>query len=275
MATSLSSPQATAARRIPAQGGFQIDGHRLHWEMHGTAPSPAVVLLHHGLGSTASWRKQVPALTAEGWRVLAFDRWGYGQSDARPAFAWDFLRQDAAEALALLDTLALERVSLIGHSDGGSIALLMAAEHPERVARLVTVAAHIYLEPVTGGGVASIIAAAGQSPLREALAREHGDKAPSLVSAWTARWLDPSMRSLSLTDELSHIVCPTLVIQGELDEHATRQHAIDIARGIPGAELWLVPGGHHMLPQEQPVEFNRRMLTFLGAPSKAEVGPSG
>ena len=243
--------------------------------MHGPAPAPIVVLLHHGLGSTASWRKQVPALTAAGWSVLAFDRWGYGQSDARPAFALDFLRCDGEETLALLDSLGLERVSLVGHSDGGSIALLLAAEHPERVVRLITVAAHIYFEPVTGGGVASIAAAAGQSPLREALAREHGDKAPSLVSSWTARWLDPSMRSLSLTDELSHIVCPTLVIQGELDEHATRQHAIDIARGIPGAELWLVPGGHHMLPQEQPVVFNRRMLTFLGAPSEPEVARSG
>ncbi len=274
MATSLSSPVTAAARCSPAQGGLLIDGHRLHWEMHGTAPSPTVVLLHHGLGSTAAWRKQVPALTAAGWRVLAFDRWGYGLSDARAEFAWDFLRQDAAEALTLLDILGLERVSLVGHSDGGSIALLMAAEHPERVDRLITVAAHIYYESVTAGGVASIAAAAARSPLREALEREHGDKAPSLVSAWTARWLDPRMKSLSLTDQLSNVICPTLVIQGELDEHATQQHARDIVRGITRAELWLVEGAHHMLPQEQPDEFNRRMLVFLGAVPTTDVGPS-
>lgn len=274
MATSLSSPSTATAPIGTAQGRLLVNGHRLYWEMYGATAAPTVVLLHHGLGSTAAWRKFVPALTAAGWRVLAYDRWGYGRSDARPEFAWDFLRRDADEALALLDSLDLEHASLVGHSDGGSIALLMAAEHPERVDRLVTVAAHIYFEAVTGGGVASIAESAAQSPLREALAREHGDKAPALVSAWTARWLDPQMRSLSLSSELTHIVCPTLVIQGELDEHATRQHAMDIARGITGAELWLVEGAHHMLPQERPDEFNHRVLAFLGAVPTSEVGPS-
>lgn len=272
MATSLSSPSRVTAPIDHDR--ILIGGHHLYWESHGSMSAPTVVLLHHGLGSTAAWRKLVPFLTAAGWRVLAYDRWGYGRSDPRPGFAWDFLRQDAVEALTLLDALGLARVSLVGHSDGGSIALLMAAEHPERIERLVSIAAHIYFEPVTGGGVQSIAKAAAQSPLREALAREHGEKAPALVAAWTARWLDPRMRSLSLTDELRRVVCPTLVVQGELDEHATRQHAIDIARGITGAELWLVDGAHHMLPQERPDEFNRRVLAFLGAVPPAKVDSS-
>lgn len=274
MATSLFSPPPTATPIESAHGRILIAGHHLYWESYGSSSSPTVALLHHGLGSTAAWRRQVPAFTAAGWRVLAYDRWGYGRSDSRPEFAWDFLRQDVIEAWAVLNALGLERVSLVGHSDGGSIGLLMAADHPERVDRLVSIAAHIYFEPVTGGGVEAIARAAAQSPLREALGREHGAKAPALVAAWTARWLDPQMRSLSLTDELGQIVCPTLVIQGELDEHATRQHAIDIATGIAGAELWLVPGAHHMLPQERPDEFNRRVLAFLGAVPPSGVGSS-
>lgn len=272
MATSLSSPSRVGAPIDHDR--ILIGGHHLYWESHGPTSAATAVLLHHGLGSTAAWRKQVPALTAAGWRVVTYDRWGYGRSDPRPEFAWDFLRRDAVEALTLLDALGLASVSLVGHSDGGSIGLLMAAKHPERIDRLVSIAAHIYFEPVTGGGVESIARAAAQSPLREALGREHGDKAPALVAAWAARWLDPRMRSLSLTDELRRIVCPTLVIQGELDEHATRQHAIDIARGITGAELWLVDGAHHMLPQERPDEFNRRVLAFLGAAPPSKVGSS-
>jgi pimeloyl-ACP methyl ester carboxylesterase len=62
---------------------------------------------------------------------------------------------------------------------------------------------------------------------------------------------------------ISQITCPTLVIQGEQDEHATPQHARDIADGIPGAELWLVPNAKHMLPQEMPEQFNRMITQFL------------
>ncbi len=234
-----------------------------------------MVLLHQGLGSIAEWRKLVPATTAAGWQVLAFDRWGYGRSDPRPSFAWDFLRHDAEEALALFDELGLGRVALVGHSDGGTIALLLAARYPARVSRLVAVAAHIYYESVTGGGVAAIAQAASAPPLSDSLLREHGEKGQALAVAWTTRWLDPQMRSLSLRTELSDIRCPTLVIQGELDEHATPQHAIDIAAGIPGAVLWLVPGAHHMLPLECPDAFNRRVLEFLAPAFASATSPSG
>jgi pimeloyl-ACP methyl ester carboxylesterase len=62
---------------------------------------------------------------------------------------------------------------------------------------------------------------------------------------------------------LPQITCPTLVIQGEADEHATPQHARDIAKHIPGATLWLVPDGAHMLPQDVPDLFNNKLLEFL------------
>jgi pimeloyl-ACP methyl ester carboxylesterase len=62
---------------------------------------------------------------------------------------------------------------------------------------------------------------------------------------------------------LEKIACPTLVVQGMEDEHATPQHARDIAAGIPGAELWLDPGTAHMLPQERAEVFNRKVVEFL------------
>ena len=65
---------------------------------------------------------------------------------------------------------------------------------------------------------------------------------------------------------LAGISCPALVIQGEQDEHATPQHARDIAAAIPGAELWLLPGAGHMLPQEAAERFNPRLIEFLSGP---------
>jgi pimeloyl-ACP methyl ester carboxylesterase len=62
---------------------------------------------------------------------------------------------------------------------------------------------------------------------------------------------------------LPKITSPTLVVQGEMDEHATPQHALDIANAIPNAELWVVPGEKHMFPQEEAETFNKRLIRFL------------
>ena len=226
-----------------------------------------MLLLHHGLGSLRSWRKQIPALAAAGWRTLAYDRWGYGRSDARPAFAPQFLRTDADEAIRLLDHLGLERVAVVGHSDGGSLGLLLAAEYSQRVERLVLVAAHIDRESATLEGLHTLAHDIRRQPLLGRLRREHGPKADALAQSWVDHWLDPEVADQTLEPLLDHVRCPTLVVQGELDEHATPDHARRIARGIPGSELWLIPGAGHMPLQEVPEEFNGRLLAFLGQPS--------
>ena len=71
------------------------------------------------------------------------------------------------------------------------------------------------------------------------------------------------MVTLDLKDELRGVKCPTFVIQGEKDEHATPKHAEDIAHGISDAELWIIPGVGHMPPHEVPDEFNQRVIQFL------------
>lgn len=247
-----------------AAGWLEIGDHRLYWERYGDSEAPPVVLLHHGLGSIRSWRRQIPAFAAAGWQVIAYDRWGYGRSDPRPGFEEGYLLDDTREAVALLDALNLPRVSLVGHSDGGTIALLMAAENPERVERMVVVAAHIYIEPEVMDGLRGILERASKPPLATALQREHGERAAALVEAWAGHWLNAKETTLSMQHMLPKISCPTLVIQGELDEHATPQHAIDIAEGVRHGRLWLIPGVYHMPPHEIPENFNRQVLVFLG-----------
>ncbi len=245
------------------RGTFEVNGHKLYWERYGALHDPCAVLLHHGLGSIRSWRRQIPALLASGWSVLAYDRWGYGRSDQRPAFQYAYLAQDSQEAFALLDHLNINRVALMGHSDGGSIALLMAAAQPERVTALIVIAAHIYFEPCMIEGLEGIARSADDEAFIVALQREHGQRASHLLNAWVRHWRAAEAQSLNMCDRLAAISSPTLVIQGELDEHATPKHAIDIAEGVQQGTLWLIPEVRHMPPHEIPDVFNQKVVEFL------------
>lgn len=249
----------------PTNDGFQVvQDHRLYWQSFGEEQAEhTVLLLHHGLGSVRSWRRQIPTLAEQGWRIIAFDRWGYGRSDPRPAFEAGFLQNESQIALELMNALKIERASLIGHSDGGSIAILMSAAAPERVLRLVLVAAHIYVEPKMVSGLQSILEAAETPAMKRALKRDHGPKAGKLLHAWLEGWQAHGRETLDLVRVLPRIQCPTLVIQGLEDQHATSQHAQDMAAAIRHSSLWLIPRVAHMPMNEIPQAFNQRLVEFL------------
>ena len=242
-----------------------INKRHIHIEHHGPEDGHPVVLLHHGLGSTRSWRKQVPALVEAGYRVIAYDRWGYGQSEARSDLEVPSFRDDLADLESILSTFRPQSTTLIGHSDGGTIALYWAAQHPEQVTNLVTIAAHIYLEPKMESGIQTIRQTFEQDKrFIGKLHRAHGEKYETVFHNWFDGWHTPNAIDWDMRPLLSKITCPTLVIQGEEDEHTTLQHAQDIADGIPGSELWVASGAAHMLPQEIPGLLNTKLLEFLG-----------
>jgi pimeloyl-ACP methyl ester carboxylesterase len=243
---------------------LKVNGHSLNLETHGPADGPPVVLLHHGLGSIQAWKYQIPALVQAGWRVVVYDRWGYGKSAPRPGTLAPDFQEDLADLLEILNGIKIERTALVGHSDGGTIALYFAAQHPQRVTCLVSVAAHIYVENKVQPGIAGVRQAfLKDERFRSGLRRAHGDKFEALFDYWFTGWDCPENASWDMRPALKGIGCPTLVVQGLEDEHATPQHARDLAAGLPGAELWLEPGAGHMLPQEQPEKFNARLLEFI------------
>jgi pimeloyl-ACP methyl ester carboxylesterase len=238
--------------------------HYLHVEEFGPAQGKPVILLHHGLGSVRSWKEQVPALSNVGLRVLVYDRWGYGKSDPRPGLDMPFFVEDQGDLVYILDRAGLEQAALVGHSDGGTIALYFAAANPQRVTKLVVAAAHIYYEPKMAPGMQEIRKTYEEdADFKRKFNRQHGEKAGDVFHHWYDGWNKPEHLTWDMRPIIRNITCPTLVIQGMEDEHATPQHARDIAGSIPNAELWLVPGAGHMLPQDFPEAFNSKVIRFL------------
>lgn len=242
----------------------EIGGRSINAEIYGPEDGDAVVLLHHGLGSTRSWKEQIPFFAGAGLRVLAYDRWGYGASDPRDGLGIPWFEQDVADLEMLLDYLEIHQAHLVGHSDGGTIALYFTAQQPQRVNRLVTIAAHVYVEEKMEPGIHALAAAyIPDERLRRGLERAHGAKADQVFRNWYEGWRTEENRTWDMRSLLKTVQAQVLVIQGSLDEHATPQHAADLAEALPQAELWLVPGAGHMLPQENADVFNPRVLQFL------------
>jgi len=234
----------------------EVAGHRLEVERIETAAPtrPTLVLLHEGLGSVAMWRDFPGRLAhAAGCNALVYSRYGYGKSDPLAApRAVRYMHDEALCALPeLLDRLGIERPILVGHSDGGSIALIHAGASKRAVAAVVTLAAHVLVEDVSVSSIAAAKSAYESTDLRARLARYHAD-VDSAFWGWNRIWLDPAFRAWNIEEYLPRIDCPVLAIQGEDDEYGTMEQMRRIGAQVKDVELLELEDCRHSPHRDQP-----------------------
>lgn len=199
-------------------GGARLEVERIDV---GRASAAPVVMLHEGLGSVAMW-KDFPHRVAHGANrnVLVYSRAGYGRSSpAKLPYGVRYMHDEALVVLPrLLDACAIERPILLGHSDGGSIALIHAAAAGRPVAGLVLMAPHVIVEDVSIESIAAAKVAWRTTDLRAKLARYHDD-VDGAFTGWNDIWLHPDFRDWNIEDLVRDVRCPILAIQGEDDEY--------------------------------------------------------
>jgi pimeloyl-ACP methyl ester carboxylesterase len=241
------------------------------WIEEGDADTPLMVFLHEGLGSISMWRDFPQTLCrALGCRGLVYSRPGYGQSTPRASddvLAPDFMHRQAHEVLpALLVALGVDTAAnppcLLGHSDGGSIALLYAARFQDRVAGAVVLAPHIIVEDISVSSIAKARTAYLETDLRQRLARHHADP-DSAFWGWNNIWLNPAFRPWSIEAEIAAITCPLLAVQGLDDEYGTLDQIRGIATGVPQTELLELAECGHSPHRDQPAQLISRIEEFF------------
>ncbi len=207
---------------------------------------PATVWLHHGLGSTRSWTSLVPALR-QGRRAVLYDRRGFGASPRDRAFTPDLFVEDAVELEALVLARGLAPAHLVGHSDGGTVALLLAARRPDLVRSVAVVATHVCGEPGTVGTLQRMGRPSRDwdPATRRGLARAHGADWERVADAWHALWTSPAWAGWSIEAELPRVRCPLLVCHDRRDDLAPPLHAERLQAAHPEARVvWWETGSH-------------------------------
>lgn len=240
------------------QGFVEACGRRLEYvlhEAHQTA-RPTLVFLHEGLGSISLWR-DFPQRVAQatGCRTLVYSRYGYGNSDVLEAARRpDYMHVEALEVLPrVLAALGIERPLLVGHSDGGSIALIHAGDGRWPCAGIAVMAPHLFVEDVSVRGIEETVRVFETTDLPQKLARHHRD-ARRTFRGWADIWLSADFRAWNIEDSVRGLRCPVLAIQGEDDEYATMAQ-IDriaaLAAQAPEVELLKLADCRHSPQRDQ------------------------
>jgi pimeloyl-ACP methyl ester carboxylesterase len=251
-----------------------VPGARIFYRDTGGTGVP-VILLHAATGSSRVWEYQFPPLVAAGYRVIAFDRRGWGRTEINSAEAQPGTA--AGDLLGLLDQLGLDRVHIVGTAAGGFAALDFTLSYPQRVRSLV-VANSI-------GGVQDAdfleLGRRIRPPQFDALPPEFRELGPSYRAgnaAGTERWVEleknsrpagppapaQPLRNRMTFAMLETIQAPTLLLTGDADLYAPPPVLRLFATRIKGSEVAIVPEAGHSTYWEQPEVFNRTLLNFLG-----------
>jgi len=263
---------------------IDVDGLQVHYKIVGQ-DERTLVLLHGFAASVFSWRKVVEPLSEAGM-VVAFDRPGFGLTARPMPGEWEGESPYSPEAqadltVALLDELGIDRAVLVGHSAGGTIALLTALRYPERVEALVLEDAAVYentgtpewmgpflrtppmwrlgpllVRSITLWGEAAI-RTAWSDPDKITVELISGYKKPLQVENWDrALWeVVLASHSLGLEERLDEVSVPALVITGERDRIVPTRNSERLAAELPAAELVVIPNCGHVPHEECPAEF--------------------
>jgi pimeloyl-ACP methyl ester carboxylesterase len=266
-------PPSPAQSALAREDWADVGNARIFYRDSGGTGIP-VVLLHAATGSSAVWEHQLPSFIAAGFRVIAYDRRGYGRTEIKdPAAA-----STAADDLAgLLTHLKVDRVHLVGTAAGGIVVVDFALSFPERL-RSAVVANSIV--GVQDEDYLTLSSRLRPSPQFNALPAEFRELGPSYRASneeGTRRWIaleqrsrapgtpagPQTMRNRITFKLLESIKAPVLMLTGDADLYSPPPVLRLIASRIPGSESAIVDDAGHSAYWEQPDVFNKTVLEFI------------
>jgi len=236
----------------------------MYYDAYGDPQNPSVVLLHGGMSSALTWAEQIDALTPR-YRVLVPEQQGHARTiDLDAPLTYQAMAGDTIE---FLERIAGRPAHVVGHSDGGILALIIAIQRPDLLDRVVAIGANFHKD----GLYRSAIVDADPNADEFADSREsYASLSPNGLSHWPVIFAktEHMMRTEpTLTPaDIATIATPTLVMVGD-DDVIAHSHSVELYEALPEGQLAIVPGTSHGLKKEKPDLVNRLILDFLNDPT--------
>ncbi|MBW2096415.1 MAG: alpha/beta hydrolase [Deltaproteobacteria bacterium] len=247
-----------------------INGIKLYYEIHGDGDP--IVLLHHGFGCTKMWNNIYPALVDHGYRVIMYDRRGYGNSEAgrdfKAFYVSDKFRPESVRELELLVTyLGINSFHVIGQCEGGVVAVDYAATYHERVKSVITSSTQCYSHTPMAAFNESKFPHVFQDlepDLKEKLILWHGaERAEPFYNQFRRFGGAYGREFFDLRPMLSRVACPALVLYPDRSFLFDVEQGVAFYRHLTAGELAVLPKCGHNTYEHQPREYVHQVLAFL------------
>lgn len=222
-----------------------------------------IIFLHEGLGCTEMWGDFPSILCTElGVKGLSYDRYGYGKSKGKLLNRKsDYLHLATKDLHKIIKSLNGD-IILYGHSDGGSIALLYASIYPNKIKKIITEAAHVFVEEITIKGIKKAELAFKENKLLK-LEKYHGEKFQNIFNSWANTWLSSEFKGWDISTNIRQIECPQLIIQGILDQYGSLKQVETIKNLTKGMSFVFTPICGHAPFKEVPKDVISSIKSFL------------
>jgi pimeloyl-ACP methyl ester carboxylesterase len=230
---------------------YELNGIKLYTETYGKGKP--LFLFHGNGGSIAAFSKNIPYFSKY-YKVIAVDTRAHGKSvDTGNALTFEMIADDFAK---LMEVMKIDSAYVIGWSDGGIDALVLAMRHPKKVIKLAATGANMrvdstvfikgFLEEMNKGYLAK----------KDKIFTDAKEKNDFKVFALDV--LEPRYKP----EAMQNVLCPALIIAGDKDLIAP-EHTVEIFKFIPKGQLWILPNTGHATLIDRADEFNRKVHRFF------------
>ena len=245
-------------------GSKQIE---IQWQGEGKKGYPTLIFLHEGLGCAEMWKDFPYVLSRKtGCPSLIFSRLCYGASDPcqRP-WKINFMHKEGLRILpAIINETKIKDHILVGHSDGGSIAIIYAGSpYAKGLKGLITEAAHVFCEQVTVESIYQAKIDYDHYDLRQRLKKYHGKNTENAFRGWNDVWLHSHFINWNIEKYLPRIKTPMLAIQGNKDQYGTLKQIESIKSRVKNVIPYIIEDCRHSPHFEQPEKVLDIMASFI------------
>lgn len=247
----------------------KINNFNVYYEIHGDGET--IILMHHGFGCSKIWSKIYPRLVAEGYRVVMYDRRGFGRTEGGDDFyefyESDRFRPESVEELRLVkERLGIESCHLVGQCEGGAISVDYAIKYPQEIKTLTVASTQCYSEvPMTDLNATRLVSrfADLEPALQAKMIDWHGESAERKYNQFASRGGIYGIGYFDLRPVLPMVVCPTLVLYPDRSSIFDVEQSVAFYRHLPKGELAVFPRCGHNTYEQRPEDYIRTILDFL------------